>query len=183
MPDPPCADGAPREPDASGKVARNGAADSQAMMPPMIAGPRDRRGDRKAFASSRAKDARDRASGAACAFWAATFAARSGFRFKVALAIGAGGNFGRPLITVDRRDTSEVSGGGVLGDSKDLGGVRWGVLEVSGVGSFWRRGHLLRASPRRLSYRRAGPLVPQSSPASWLANRPCHPCHSCHLCD
>jgi hypothetical protein len=97
-------------------MARNGTADSQAMMPAMIAGPRDRRGDRKAFASSRAKDARDRASGAACAFWAATFAARSGFRFKVALAIGAGGNFGRPLITVDRGDTSEVSGGGVLGD-------------------------------------------------------------------
>jgi hypothetical protein len=29
------------------------------MMPAMIAGPRDRRGDRKAFAGSRAKDARD----------------------------------------------------------------------------------------------------------------------------
>lgn len=95
------------------RVARNGTADSQAMMPAMIAGPRDRRGDRKAFAGSRAKDARDRASGAVCAFWAATFAARSGFRFKVALAISAGGNFGRPLITVDRGDTS---GGGVLGD-------------------------------------------------------------------
>ena len=44
-----------------------------------------------------------------------TFAARSGFRFRVALVISAGGNFGRPLITVDRGDTSEVSGGGVLG--------------------------------------------------------------------
>jgi hypothetical protein len=40
-----------------------------------------------------------------------TFAARSGFRFKVALVTSAGGNFGRPLITVDRGY---------------LGGVRWG---------------------------------------------------------
>jgi len=40
-------------------VARNGTVDSEAVTPAMIAGPRDRRGDRKAFAGSRAKDARD----------------------------------------------------------------------------------------------------------------------------
>jgi hypothetical protein len=45
-----------------------------------------------------------------------TFAARSGFRFKVALVTSAGRNFGRPLITVDRGDTSEVSGRGILAD-------------------------------------------------------------------
>jgi hypothetical protein len=58
------------------------------------------------------------------------------------------------------------------------------TLAVSGgVGrSFWRRVHLLRASPRRVSYRRAGHLVPQSSPASWLANRPCHSVPSVPLC-
>jgi hypothetical protein len=44
--------------------------------------------------------------------------------------------------------------------SKDLGGVRWGVFEVSGS-VFWRRVHFLRASPRRLSYRPAalGPAI------------------------
>jgi hypothetical protein len=41
------------------RVARSGTADSQAIMPAMIAGPSDRRGDRKAFAGSCAKDARD----------------------------------------------------------------------------------------------------------------------------
>ena len=41
-----------------------------------------------------------------------TFAAAAPFRFKVALAIGAGGNFGRPLI--NRRPRGY------------LGGVRWG---------------------------------------------------------
>jgi hypothetical protein len=41
---------------------------------------------------------------------------RSAFRFKAALAIGASGNFGRPLITVDRGDTSLVYGADVLGD-------------------------------------------------------------------
>jgi hypothetical protein len=125
---------------------------------------------------------------------------------KVALAISAGGNFGRapdnrrprgydlrgpqrlplqgraphqrrrefrPLITVDRGDTSEVSGGGVLGDLQRPWRCPVGVFEVSGS-VFWRRVHLLRASPRRLSYRRAGPLVPQSSPAPRLPNRPCH---------
>jgi hypothetical protein len=40
-------------------VALNGTADSQAMMLAMIAGPSDRRADRKAIAGSRAKDARD----------------------------------------------------------------------------------------------------------------------------
>jgi hypothetical protein len=65
-----------------------------------------------------------------------TFAARSGFRFKVALVTSAGGNFGRPLITVDRGDTSEVSGGVSLAISKDLGGVQVAVFEVSGVGLF-----------------------------------------------
>jgi hypothetical protein len=34
-----------------------------------------------------------------------------------------------------------------LAISKDLGGVRWGVFEVSGS-VFWRRVHFLRASPR-----------------------------------
>jgi len=93
---------------------------------------------------------------------------------KVALAISAGGNFGRAPDNLRPRGY--------------LGGVRWGcpwrspkTLAVSGGVSlrcqgsiFWRRVHFLRASPRWLSYRRAGHLVPQSSPASWLANRPCH---------
>ena len=105
-----------------------------------------------------------------------TFAASSGFRFRVALVISARREF---RSAPDNRRPRGY-----------LGGVRWGcpwrspkTLAVSGGvslrcqgRSFWRRVHFLRASPRRLSYRRAGPLVPQSSPASWLANRPCH-CH------
>ena len=67
-----------------------------------------------------------------------------------------------------------------LAISKDLGGVRWGVLEVSGVGSFWRRGHLLRAaflSPRRS----LGPAIVAGIMACESAVP--LPCHSCHLAD
>jgi hypothetical protein len=95
---------------------------------------------------------------------------------KVALAISAGGDFGR---APDNR--------------RPRGYLRWGcpwrspkTLAVSGgVGrSFWRRVHLLRASPRRVSY---------PAPVPWSRNHrrrhgfrigraiPCHSCHSVPL--
>jgi hypothetical protein len=59
--------------------------------------------------------------------------------------MAAGGNFGREPSTagIPRRCPVGVS----LAISKDLGGVRWGVFEVS-ESVFWRRVHFLRASPR-----------------------------------
>jgi hypothetical protein len=139
--------------------------------------------------------------------------ARRAIRSKVALAISAGGNFGRAPDNrrprgYDLRGPQRLPLQGRARHQRRrefrsapdnrrprgyLGSVRWGcpwrspkTLAVSGgVGrSFWRRVHLLRASPRRLSYRRAGPLVPQSSPASRLPIGRAIPCHCaipCHF--
>jgi hypothetical protein len=77
---------------------------------------------------------------------------RSGFRFKVALAISAGGNFGRPLITVDR------------GDRKAFAGSRAKNARDAKKPDTWSRNH------RRHHGLRIGRAIP------------CHSCHSVPLC-